>query len=179
MSELPRSLKCLTLAHVLDDPDAVEGLLAQDPDTESCIPIALRTMLETDELPPVPYFSAEQLLKYLNLLWASTLVRATSTTVPSYRRYITVHNTELDMKFNNAIIENLIYLVAYYLRSGASVHTCYNRPLNMAVRFGHNDMVRFLIAHNANPKMIATEFLKAAKREYPETIKLLNSYLHR
>ena len=70
MESLPAPLFCLTLAHSIDDVNAVERLLAEYPvETEQCIPIALRSILETKDLPPVPFFNSRQLLDHLDVLW--------------------------------------------------------------------------------------------------------------
>src|SRR5438309_29184 len=93
--ELPRSLFCLTLAHSIDDRDVVERYLAEYPDeTEQCIPTALRSALGVDYLPPVPFFSHQELLKSLFILW---------------------NGHTLDYKLGDAADTGLLYLVAYYL----------------------------------------------------------------
>jgi ankyrin repeat protein len=152
--ELPRSLYCLTLAHSLDDRDVVEQLLTDFPEeTEHCIPIALRTMLTVEYLPPVPFFSSRELLEYLPLLW----------------NYET-----LDNKLSAAATEGLIYFVAYYLDRGANIHTFGEWPLITAAIDDHTETVKLLLDRKADIHAYNDAVLGIAARHYhTETVKLL------
>ena len=82
MEQLPTPLFCLTLAHSIDDfpqnggrylplggRNIVERFLEEYPnETQQCIPIALRIILETPELPTVPFFTSRELIDHLNVL---------------------------------------------------------------------------------------------------------------
>lgn len=73
--QLPTSLQCLTLEHIIDDPATVERYFAIDPiTTGKCMPIALRNVLNEYAipagLPPMPIPDAETLLDIITNLWS-------------------------------------------------------------------------------------------------------------
>ena len=132
MEQLPKSLFCLVLAHSIDDVNAVERMLQEyGNEVEVCIPIALRNILETDDLPQVPFFSTDQLIKYLRFLWKHA-------------------NVDLDWKLAAASEQGLIYLVAYYLARGADIHSSGEEPLMGAIQYNQVDVVNYLLDRKAN-----------------------------
>ena len=64
MERLSTPLLCLTLQHVIDQPDAVEGLLREYPQIERCIPLTLK---EVFSMPTIP--DALTTSKYVLALW--------------------------------------------------------------------------------------------------------------
>lgn len=70
---LPSRLICLTIRHVINDPDAVEGLLAENSNATACLPAALK---EAFNMPTVPDASATY--KYLRTLWDATFMSNTT-----------------------------------------------------------------------------------------------------
>ena len=129
MSFLPRNLLCLTLAHNINDANAIERWLDEYPEAEACIPIALRSVLETSDLPPVPFFSTSKLLEYLTILWK---------------------NAPINNKLVEAASDGLTHLVAYLLGRGANIHAFSDDALNFAVRENHTETVKLLLNRGAN-----------------------------
>jgi ankyrin repeat protein len=152
--ELPRSLFCLTLAHSIDDKDVVEQLLTDFPEeTTQCLPIALRTVLEVDYLPPVPFFSDRELLRYLSLLWS---------------------DQTLNRKLFGVASNSLIYLVAYYLDRETDIHANHDDALILAATYGHTDTVGLLLDRKADIHSADDGALRwAAYYGHTETVKLL------
>jgi hypothetical protein len=151
--EFPRSLFCLNLAYNIDDKDVIEQLPTNfSEETEQCIPIALRNVLEVGYLPPVPFFSSRKLAKYLSLLW---------------------NNRHLDNKLLNAASDGLVYLVAYFLDRGTDIHAN-DWPLIFAVSGGHTDTVKLLLDRKADIHVDRdSPLMSAIGAGHIETVKLL------
>ena len=131
-ASLPRSLFCLTLAHSIDDIDSVERLLQEySEDTEYCMPIALRDVLNTEYLPRMTIPSSGELLKYLNVLW--------------------MQNKTLEERLVTSTWGDLIYLVPYYLIRGADINYRNNEALFDAIVKGYSDMVKLLLTPTHGP----------------------------
>ena len=80
-TKFPITLACLTLSHVIDDIDAVEGYLSEDPSAPQCMPIILRDLFFSNpkntgwQIPmssSIP--SGATTLRYLSVLWSSNTV---------------------------------------------------------------------------------------------------------
>ena len=76
---LPVPLHCLTLQHIIDAPDAVEGYLVENPEAVKCLPIVLRDVFfggdaawDLPECRRIP--SAQTTLNYLRALWVNISV---------------------------------------------------------------------------------------------------------
>jgi hypothetical protein len=76
MEKLPLPVSCLTLSHIIDDVDAVEGYLAEDASAASCLPVLIRDhffMNERVEKYGLPLNNtipdAASTLAYLTALW--------------------------------------------------------------------------------------------------------------
>jgi ankyrin repeat protein len=138
----------------IDDKDVVEQLLTDFPqETEQCIPIALRTMIAVDYLPPVPFFSSHELMKYLPLLWKES---------------------DVDNKLIFASSNGLIYLVAYYLDHGAHIHAWNDAALREAALNDQTKTVELLLDREADIHANNDGALKlAATHGYIDTVKLL------
>jgi ankyrin repeat protein len=154
MTALPRNLFCLNLAYNIDDEDVIEQLLTHFPEeTEQCIPIALRSTLEAEDLPSVPFFSSQELIEYLSLLWSGAAP---------------------DRKLLVASGDGLIYLVAYYLDRGADIHAYDDRALKNAAENGHTETVKLLLDRGADIHAVKDYALRwAAAYGQAETIELL------
>ena len=124
MSFLPRNLICLTLAHNINDANAIERWIGEYPEVDTCIPIALRSVLETSDLPPVPFFSTSKLLQHLRIMWK---------------------NAPINNKLIEAVTDGFIYLVVYFLNNGADIHAFNNQALNSAVNENHIDIIKLLL----------------------------------
>ena len=76
VSQLPLPVSCIALAHILDDRDAVEGYISQDPDTANCFPVILRDFMNTEMEklyygePDAPIPNADTTRRYLLALWS-------------------------------------------------------------------------------------------------------------
>jgi hypothetical protein len=153
--ELPRSLSCLNLAHSIDDRDVVEQLLTYFPEEmERCIPTALRSILEVDYLPAVPFFSKPELINYLSRLW---------------------DDSTYNYKLGNVAAAGLIYLIAYYLDRGANIHALDDdNALRYAAENGHIETVKLLLDRKADIHAMDDYALRyAAHNGHTETVKLL------
>lgn len=107
------------------DRDVVEHYLTEKPiETESCIPVALRNMLENRYLPAMTFPSRKKLLEHLSILWS---------------------NDPINDKLASAAAHGLNHLIVYYLIRGADIRTKLNRPLRSAAGGGHTDTVRLIL----------------------------------
>ena len=64
MERLSAPLLCLTLQHVIDQPDVAEELLREYPQIERCVPLALK---EVFDMPTIP--DTVMTFKYVRALW--------------------------------------------------------------------------------------------------------------
>ena len=126
-SSLPRPLLCLTLANVINDIDVVEHYLSEYPDdAEYCIPIALRTALESSVLTwlgvtPLKISSPSVLYKYLLILWEPKTLLS---------------------KLNNAASAGTTYLLPYLMNQVTPID---GYVLQAAAHSGSSDSVRYLL----------------------------------
>jgi hypothetical protein len=138
MTALPRNLFCITLTNLLDDANIIEQLLTDFPEeTEQCIPIALRQILESDKLPPVPFFSAEKLREYLAILWRHPIITTNINTfyAPKWLyKTIPQGSTAMNDLLLDSVNAQLIYFIPYAISHGASRQAIFD-ALDLGIRF--------------------------------------------
>jgi hypothetical protein len=150
--QLSKPLNCLIIQHVINDPDTIEHYLTIDPlTTEKCLPIALRDVLNEYAipagLPPMTIPDVIMLLRYLFNIWSP---------------YYTVN-----MKLDDAVCGNLIYLVPYLLTHGADIELLSPYSVGQAIEHGNLDIIKLLFLppkvsgrYMWEPEQISTEIIR-------------------
>jgi hypothetical protein len=121
MERLPTALICVNAQYVIDDPDAIEVLLREDPSIEKCLPLALKEAFNIATIP-----NTNTMLESLLILWRD---------IPEEK--------DRDDIYTDAASKGLTYLLSYII-ANPNQHLAWT-ALTWAIKYGHIDTIQFLI----------------------------------